>query len=512
MILILDYGSQYTELIARRIRELNVFSEVVSHTITSDEISKKNKVQGIILSGGPESVSDKNSPSIDENIFSLNIPILGICYGMQLIAYQHNGKIENSKIREYGASNLEIIGSSDLFNNVPKNINIWMSHSDSVITIPETFETIASTTTCNVASFQNKEKQLFGIQFHPEVSHTDYGKQIIENFVINICKVKQTWTTKTFIEQSIESINDQVKDASVLCALSGGVDSSVVAALLNKAIGDRLTCMFIDTGFMRIDEGARIKRIFENEFKIDLIYINAQEQFYSALNGISDPEKKRKIIGNEFIRIFEREVKRLNKKIPYLAQGTLYPDVIESAKFSTTSAAHTIKTHHNVGGLPENMDFKIIEPLKMLFKDEVRELGTELGLSDDIVHRQPFPGPGLAIRIIGELSEDRVKVLQAADYIVMDEIKSSNLYRELWQSFAVLLPIKTVGVMGDQRTYQNTCAIRCVTSDDAMTAKWARIPYDVLEKISSRIINEVDGINRVVYDISSKPPSTIEWE
>tara|TARA_Y100001935_G_C17307064_1_gene513016 strand:- start:614 stop:2149 length:1536 start_codon:yes stop_codon:yes gene_type:complete len=511
MILILDYGSQYTELIARRIRELNVYSEVVPHTLTADEIKKKN-TNGIILSGGPSSVSDDDAPTIDSNIFDLGVPILGICYGMQLIATRLGGNVASSSTREYGASALDINEKSRLFNDVPKNINIWMSHSDSVKDVPNGFRSIASTTTCQVASFENEEKQIFGIQFHPEVSHTDYGKNIIENFVIHICKTEQNWTSEVFVKHSIDRIREQIGSQHVLCALSGGVDSSVVAALLHKAIGDQLTCMFIDTGYMRINEGERIKEVFEKQFNINLIYVNAQDDFFSKLNGVSEPEKKRKIIGNEFIRVFEREVEKLNKDIPYLAQGTLYPDVIESAKFGVAATAQTIKTHHNVGGLPEDMDFKIIEPLKMLFKDEVRQVGVSLGLSEDIVHRHPFPGPGLAIRILGEPTQERAEILQKADAIVMEEIKAAGLYRSIWQAFAVLLPVKSVGVMGDQRTYQNTCAIRCVTSDDAMTAKWAQIPYDVLETMSSRIINEVNGINRVVYDISSKPPATIEWE
>ncbi len=511
MILILDFGSQYTELIARRIRELNVYSEVVSHKISKDEILTK-KARGIILSGGPSSVSDKNAPTIDTDIFDLEMPILGICYGMQLMAAHLGGNVAGSSSREYGASELDIIEDSSLFKKIPKHINIWMSHSDSVKKVPLGFKAIASTPTCDIASIEHTDKKLYGIQFHPEVSHTDFGKNIIENFIITICDVKKNWTSETFIEKSVDKIRSDVGKDNVLCALSGGVDSSVVAALLHKALGEQLTCMFIDTGYMRINEGERIKRVFEDQFKIKLIYVNAQKDFFKKLDGISDPEKKRKIIGNEFIRVFEREVSKLKKDIPYLAQGTLYPDVIESAKFGVASTAQTIKTHHNVGGLPDDMDFKIIEPLKMLFKDEVRQVGLALGLTDDIVFRHPFPGPGLAIRILGEPTKERAEILQKADMIVMEEIKAAGLYRDIWQAFAVLLPVKSVGVMGDQRTYQNTCAIRCVTSDDAMTAKWARIPYQVLEKMSSRIINEVNGINRVVYDISSKPPATIEWE
>ncbi|MGA0242131.1 MAG: glutamine-hydrolyzing GMP synthase, partial [Candidatus Marinamargulisbacteria bacterium] len=499
------------ELIARRIRELNCYSEVIPHTITATQIQKK-EAKGIILSGGPSSVRDADAPRIDPAIFELGIPILGICYGMQLITNQLQGAVSPSETREYGHATLALTESSPLFSNVPNEIDIWMSHSDSVTSVPDGFRPIAKTATCGIASIENPDTSVYGIQFHPEVSHTNYGATIIENFVIHICGAEKNWTSDVFISNSVKRIREQVGDQHVLCALSGGVDSSVVAALLHKAIGDQLTCMFIDTGYMRINEGARIKDIFETQFNIRLIYVNAQDDFYNSLMGVSDPEKKRKIIGAEFIRVFEREVKKLPQDIPYLAQGTLYPDVIESAKFGVANTAQTIKTHHNVGGLPEDMDFKIIEPLKMLFKDEVRQVGLALGLTEDIVFRHPFPGPGLAIRILGEPTKERATILQKADAIVMEEIKRAGLYRDIWQAFAVLLPVKSVGVMGDQRTYQNTCALRCVTSDDAMTAKWARIPYDVLETMSRRIINEVDGINRVVYDISSKPPATIEWE
>ncbi len=512
MILIVDYGSQYTELIARRIRELHVYSEVVPHTITADRVQQK-AVTGIILSGGPASVTADQAPSIDPGLFNLHIPILGICYGMQLMSHYYGGQVVSSSNREFGSSVLTVSGgASPLFRDIPHESRIWMSHSDSISTPPPDFVTIAATNQCPIAAFESAALQRFGIQFHPEVSHTDYGQKLLQNFVIDICKTPQDWTSDTFITKSIQTIQSEVGNQRVLCALSGGVDSAVVAALLHRAIGDQLTCMFIDTGYMRQNEGQKIKAVFEDTFNIHLIYVDAAEQFFKHLKGITDPEEKRKIIGREFIRVFEREVAALDIPIPYLAQGTLYPDIIESASMGVAATAQTIKTHHNVGGLPDDMSFKIIEPLKMLFKDEVRQVGLLLGLSEDVVYRHPFPGPGLAIRILGEPTPKRTAILRQADTIVLEEIKKAGLYRDIWQAFAVLLPVKSVGVMGDQRTYQYTCAVRCVSSTDAMTAQWAHVPYPVLESISRRIINEVSGINRVVYDISSKPPATIEWE
>lgn len=513
MIAILDFGSQYSELIARRIREANVFSEVVPFHTPLEELKKKKNLKGIILSGGPSSVYDEKAPQLDPNILNGEFPVLGICYGMQLIAKHMGGKVSKSKSREYGKASLYIDNNHDLFEGLWLEMQIWMSHGDSVSELPEGFIQLGHTSTCEYAAIGNPLKKIFGIQFHPEVSHTPRGSEIIRNFLFQVCDCTSDWTPKSFVDEAIELIQKEVGDKHVLCALSGGVDSSVVAALMQKAIGSQLTCMFIDQGFMRKNEGQRIKELFGGDYKINLISVNAAEEFYKRTDGITDPEEKRKAIGEEFIRVFEKEAKKLANKITFLAQGTLYPDIIESASVGVAETAVKIKTHHNVGGLPEKMDFKIIEPLKKLFKDEVRRVGLELGMPEEMVFRQPFPGPGLAIRIIGELSKKNVKILQEADAIVMDVIKKAGLYRELWQAFAVLLPtVKTVGVQGDQRTYQYTVAIRAVTSEDAMTAHWAHLPYEVLEDISSRIINEIAEINRVVYDISSKPPATIEWE
>ncbi|NBV82979.1 glutamine-hydrolyzing GMP synthase [bacterium] len=512
MIVILDFGSQYSELIARRIRELRIYSEVIPHTTNAETIRTKYKAKGIILSGGPSSVFEVDSPKCDPEIFSSGIPVLGICYGMQLMASTLGGKVARGSHHEYGKANLYIDNNFDLFQGLWLEMAIWMSHGDSVVELPSGFQILGHTENTPVAAFGNATKKLYGVQFHPEVVHTPKGNELIQNFVLSICECPQDWTPSSFIETAIEQVNSTIGSSKILCALSGGVDSTTVAALLKKAVGDRLTCLFVDQGFMRKDEARRIKEIFTSEFDINLIYIDASERFFKKLEGVTDPEEKRKRIGEEFIRVFEEKAKELKSDFPFLAQGTLYPDIIESATVGVAKTAVKIKTHHNVGGLPEDMEFKIVEPLNKLFKDEVRRVGLELGVPEEIIFRHPFPGPGLAIRILGEVTKERVRVLQNADAIVMEEVKAAGYYRKLWQSFAVLLPIKTVGVQGDNRTYQNTVALRCVTSEDAMTAQWAHLPYELLERISSRICNEIPEVNRVVYDISSKPPATIEWE
>lgn len=512
MIAILDFGSQYSELIARRVRESSVYSEVLPHHTTYEDLKKKN-VKGIILSGGPASVFDVKSHDCDRAILNGDVPVLGICYGLQLMTQKLGGTVEAGAKREYGKAELVVDHAGALLTGITPS-TIWMSHGDHVTRMPEGFTKLAHTTNCAYAAIGCEEQGLYGVQFHPEVVHTEQGRQIIQNFLFQVCQCKQDWTPHNFVEKTIRELREKIGKDNVLCALSGGVDSTVAAALLHEAIGDQLICMFIDQGFMRANEGSRLKKMFTDKFHVKALFIDAQERFFNKISGITDPEEKRKRIGNEFVRVFEDETEKLGGKYNFLAQGTLYPDVIESAVTGSGVAetAVKIKTHHNVGGLPEDMKFKIVEPLRMLFKDEVRQVGLELGLDPEMVFRQPFPGPGLAIRILGEVTPDRVKTLQDADVIVQEEIKAAGLYREVWQAFAVLLPIKTVGVQGDFRTYAATVAIRAVTSEDAMTANWARLPYDVLEKISSRIMNEVDGVNRVVLDISSKPPSTIEWE
>lgn len=510
MIVILDFGSQYTQLIARRIRENQVYCEILPCTVSLDKVKDYNP-EGIIFSGGPSSVLGELSPSVDPDIFNWNIPILGICYGLQLIASLLDGDVQNSTHSEYGSTEITIEKNDDFFDNIPidKPLKVWMSHGDLVTKIPSGFSVLAKSKNAPFSAIANLEKKIYGIQFHPEVTHTHLGTQIIKNFVFKICQCKPTWNMSSFLETKIDEIKKEVGNEQVLCALSGGVDSSVVAILLNKAIGKNLVCIFVNNGLLRKGEADRVIALFKQYPSINLRYVDASETFLKKLENVTDPEKKRKIIGTEFIKIFEKEAATL-KNIKYLAQGTLYPDVIESESFKGPSAV--IKSHHNVGGLPEKMNLSLVEPLRELFKDEVRELGKTLDIDEEIIHRHPFPGPGLGIRILGKITQDRIKVLQDADFIVMEEIKKAGWYHKVWQSFAVLLPIKSVGVMGDARTYDWTIAIRCVNSTDAMTADWAQLPYELLGKISNRIINEVPKINRVVYDITSKPPGTIEWE
>ena len=507
-IVILDFGSQYTQLIARRIRELHIYSEILPYNATIDEI-KKHKPKGIILSGGPASVYHPDAPKPDERIFDLNIPILGICYGLQLLTQHFGGEVVKAERHEYGRAELEILDHEDLFYGLPNEIHVWMSHGDRVTKLPEGFEPIARTYNAPFAAIRNREKKIWGVQFHPEVSHTYLGKEILKSFAVRICGCSQDWTMGNFLKEKEQEIKQLVDGKKAICALSGGVDSSVAAVLVHNAIGDNLTCIFVDNGLLRKGEREQVEKTFRDHFHIPLVVVDAKERFLKALKGVTDPEKKRKIIGNLFIEIFEEEAKKI-PDVEFLVQGTLYPDVIESVSVKGPSAV--IKTHHNVGGLPEKMNLKLIEPLRELFKDEVRELGKELGLPDEIIYRQPFPGPGLAIRIIGEVNENDLNILREADAIVVEEIKKAGLYRDLWQSFAVLLPIHTVGVMGDYRTYEKVIAVRAVESTDGMTADWARLPYELLDRIMRRIINEVKGVNRVVYDITSKPPGTIEWE
>ncbi|MEE3719981.1 glutamine-hydrolyzing GMP synthase [Tumidithrix elongata RA019] len=515
-IAILDFGSQYSELIARRIRETQVYSEVLPYH-TSIEKLKEFAPKGIILSGGPNSVYDQGAPMCDPEIWNLGIPVLGVCYGMQLMVKQLGGEVARADRGEYGKAALLIDDPTDLLTNVEHGATMWMSHGDSVLSLPEGFEVLAHTANTPSAAIAHPNKQLYGVQFHPEVVHSIGGQALIRNFVYHICECEPTWTTDSFIEEAVREVRAQVGDRRVLLALSGGVDSSTLAFLLHKAIGDQLTCMFIDQGFMRKGEPERLVKLFLEQFHIPVEYINASDRFIAQVKGITDPEEKRKRIGYEFINVFESESKRLGP-FDFLAQGTLYPDVIESADTNIDPAtgkrvAVKIKSHHNVGGLPPNLRFTLIEPLRMLFKDEVRKVGTALGLPEEIVKRQPFPGPGLAIRIIGEVTPDRLEILRNADLIVRQEVNRSGSYHDLWQAFAVLLPtIRSVGVMGDQRTYAYPIVLRMVTSEDGMTADWARVPYDLLETISTRIVNEVKGVNRVVLDITSKPPGTIEWE
>jgi GMP synthase (glutamine-hydrolysing) len=509
-ILILDFGSQYTQLIARRIRESNIYCEIYP-CFTPLEKIKTFKPNALILSGGPSSVTDKEAPQADTGIFDLNIPILGICYGLQWMAQILKGKVHATGQREYGKATIDIQETETLFKGIlDPSLQVWMSHGDQLETLPPSFVTLASTATCPHAAVRSKDNHYYGVQFHPEVMHTHRGTDILNNFLFDICKVKKDWTMKSFIEAKVEEIRQTVGEGHVLCAVSGGVDSTVAAALVHRAVGDRLHAVFVDNGLLRLNEADHVQAMFEEHVEMKVHCVRAQDQFLNKLAGVEDPEKKRKIIGNEFIEVFQEEAKKF-KQLDYLMQGTLYPDVIESVSFSGGPSV-TIKSHHNVGGLPESMHLKLIEPLRELFKDEVRLLGKALGLPDRLIQRQPFPGPGLAVRILGAVTQERIDILQAADGIVVGEIKAAGYYHKVWQSFGVLLPIKTVGVMGDARTYENVLAIRAVDSRDGMTADWVPLPYDLLGRISNRIINEVKGINRVVYDISSKPPSTIEWE
>jgi len=517
-VVILDFGSQYTQVIARRVRECQVYSQILPYDTPAREIAALNP-RGIILGGGPSSVYSKDAPHPDRGIFALGLPVLGICYGMQLMAHFLGGKVERGARREYGHGQLKLTHQCPLFGGLGKLMDVWNSHGDKLTKLPRGFRTVGRTDNSQFAAIEDPKRRFYGLQFHPEVVHTPRGKELLQNFVFEICDAPPDWTMGSFIDETCENIRKQVGSDHVVLGLSGGVDSSVAAALLHKAIGDQLTCVFVNNGLLRANEAEAVQRIFGEHFRIRLKYVDASAQFLKKLKGVTEPERKRKIIGYEFIRVFDDAVTELTRgrtrgdapKFRWLAQGTLYPDVIESVAIAGNPAA-LIKSHHNVGGLPKKMKLKLVEPLRELFKDEVREVGAQLGLPKEIVQRQPFPGPGLAVRILGAITPERLRVLREADTIVVSEMKASDWYYKVWQSFAVLLPVKSVGVMGDERTYEDTCAVRVVESQDGMTADWVRLPYDLLARISGRIVNEVKGINRCVFDITSKPPGTIEWE
>jgi GMP synthase (glutamine-hydrolysing) len=511
-IVILDFGSQYTQLIARRIREQNVFSAVLPCTASLEEVQSYKPI-GIVLSGGPCSVYDADAPPADAKVLGLGVPVLGICYGLQFITHHLGGKVRSAEKREYGHAEVTIVDDKNpLFESLPADLTVWMSHGDEALELPAGFHLTAKTANA-VAGIANPERRIWAVQFHPEVHHTRQGTALLRNFLFRICNAKGDWTPAHFVQSTVAVIKEKVGDAHAICALSGGVDSSVAAVLVHRAIGDQLTCVFVNNGVLRRNEFFKVQQTMREKLGLNLVAVDASTRFLAKLDGVTDPETKRKAIGNEFIAVFDDEAHRITATtggVDFLVQGTLYPDVIESS--SVKGPSQTIKSHHNVGGLPETMKLKLIEPLRDLFKDEVRRIGRDLGMPEEILERQPFPGPGLAVRILGEVTAERVALLQEADEIVVNEIKAAGLYRQIWQSFAVLLPVKSVGVMGDQRTYAYTCAIRAVHSEDGMTADWVQLPYEVLKRISSRIVNEIRGINRVVYDITSKPPGTIEWE